>query len=330
MQKVILAGGGWTRLRPVSTEALPKQFISIFSSTSLLQDTFERLAKIDDRRDTIYFSTHQKYEDKIIQQIWCDVSQLILEPERKNTAPAIALVVKYLEDVIGCSEDEIILISPADHIISPQEKFSATILSWVDAAQQGNIVLFGVAPTSPEIGYGYIKYDPSMWWSIFPVDEFTEKPNLETAQQYLTSGQYLWNAGIFMFTLKTIKQAFATHCPDIFQMMQSPYSVFVHQFTTLQSISFDYAVMEKAANVVVSPMNLMWSDIWSWNAIYQLLVEQKVANMNPYLFLDDKNNLVFGKQKIIVDGIENTFVIMSEDGLYIAKKWNSQTLRRKN
>lgn len=330
MKKIILAGGGWTRLWPLSTEAMPKQFISIFSSTSLLQNTFERLAGIDGERDSVYFSTHQKYGDKIIQQIWCDVDKLILEPERKNTAPAIALVVKYLEDVVGCNEDEVVLVAPADHIISPQEKFSATILSWVDAAQQGNIVLFGISPTSPETGYGYIKYDPNILWNIFPVCAFTEKPNMETAQHYLDSGQYLWNAGIFMFTIKTIKTAFANYCPSLFRVMQESYDTFLQQFMSLESISFDYAVMEKASNVVVTPMNLMRSDIWSWDAINQLLIEEKVVNTNPHLLLDDKNNLVFGKQKIIIDGIENAFVIMTEDGLYVAKKWNSQTLRKES
>ena len=286
------------------------------------------MVNIDGEPDTIYFSTHEKYGDKIIQQIWCNPDKLILEPERKNTAPAIALLVKYLEDVMGSHEDEIVLITPSDHIISPQEDFAATILSWVHSAQQGNIVLFGVPPTSPEIGYGYIKYDSSAWWNVFPVHMFTEKPNLETAQNYLESGSYLWNAGIFMFTIKTIKQAFAHHCPSLFQMMQSSYTDFIQQFTTLESISFDYAVMEKASNVVVIPMNVMRSDIWTWDAIDQLLVQQKVVNTNPYLSIDDKNNLVFSKQKIIVDGIENTFVIIAESWLYLAKKWNSQALRK--
>lgn len=326
MKKIILAWGGWTRLRPLSTENNPKQFISIFSPISLLQDTVQRLTQIDWDAASVYFSTHQKYGDKIIQQIWCDVDKLILEPERKNTAPAIALVIKYLEDVVGCDDEEIVLITPADHVVSPEQDFSACILSWVSAAQEGNIVIFGVTPTKAETGYGYIKCIP--WWTISSVVAFTEKPDEETANKYLASGEYLWNAGIFMFTLGTIKKAFATYCPWLFHMMQQPYATFLEKFHSLESISFDYAVMEKASNVLVCPMHLMRSDIWSWDAIDELLAEQKVSNTNPYLLTDDQNNLVFSQKKIIVDGIKDSFIIISEDWAYVAKKWHSQSLRK--
>lgn len=285
------------------------------------------MSTIDGDNESIYFSTHQKYQDKIIQQIGCDKNKLILEPERKNTAPAIALVVKYLEDVIGCGENEVVLIAPADHVISPVKAFSDYILSWIASAQQGNIVVFGITPTAPETWYGYIKYTSHTWWSVFAVQEFAEKPNVSTAREYIASGQYLWNAGIFMFTIKTIKDAFATYCPSLFQLMQESYDVFIGKFSTLESISFDYAIMEKAKNVMVCPMDLLRSDIWSRDAVEELLIQQKVINTNPYLMNDDKNNLIFSQKKVIVDGIENSFVIVSEAGVYVAKKWNSQAIK---
>jgi mannose-1-phosphate guanylyltransferase/mannose-6-phosphate isomerase len=218
-----------------------------------------------------------------------------------------------------------VLITPADHVISPESDFSNYILSWVSSAQQWAIVIFGVSPTKPETWYGYIK--SNTWWLISAVEEFAEKPDIEIAKKYLASWQYLWNTGIFMFTIKTIKKAFATYCPWLFQMMQAPYPMFLEWFNALESISFDYAVMEKASDVLVCPMHLMWSDIWSRDAIDELLIQHEALNTNPFLVRDNQNNLIFSQKKCIVNGISDSFIITSEAWTYAAKKWNSQALK---
>jgi len=137
-----------------------------------------------------------------------------------------------------------------------------------------------------------------------------EKPKLDTAIQYLSSGNYLWNAGIFMFTIKTIKEAFQKYCPQLFNLMQEPYHIFVEKFGTLESISFDYAIMEKVTNVVVCPMDLFWSDIGSWDAVDEIINQNQIKNYNPYLKVDQNNNMIYSKEKVIVDGVQNSFVII--------------------
>jgi mannose-1-phosphate guanylyltransferase/mannose-6-phosphate isomerase len=270
---VILAGGGGTRLAPLSTEDNPKQFITLVGKDSLLQTTFTRFQPLEGQ---LFVSSSVKYQDKILHQLPISEKKLILEPERKNTAPAIALIVKVLE-AQNAQPDDLILLSPADHIIQPQSMFENYIHLGVESAKEGNIVLFGIQPTYPETGYGYIK--TANVTTITTIESFKEKPTKEVAEEYLKAGNYLWNSGIFLFTLTTIKEAFETHCPEIAQWMQGSLDDFLQHFSALPSLSIDYALMEKAKKIQIIRMNkLEWWDIGDWERLrkfYERYPEKK-------------------------------------------------------
>jgi mannose-1-phosphate guanylyltransferase/mannose-6-phosphate isomerase len=263
---IILAGGGGTRLAPLSTEDTPKQFITLVGENSLLQTTFKRLASLGEGQ--IFISSSLKYKEKILQQLPQSEKNLILEPARKNTAPAIALIAKTME-AQGVSDDDLLLLSPADHIITPQSAFEAYIHAATPLAQQGNIVLFGIPPTTPETGYGYIKVESAVIeQGMGDIVSFTEKPTLEKAESYLASGDYLRNSGIFFFSLGTIKQAFQRFCPDLYQAMSGSLEDFIENFEQLTPISIDYAVMEKADNLKMCVMkDVEWWDIGDWERL---------------------------------------------------------------
>jgi mannose-1-phosphate guanylyltransferase/mannose-6-phosphate isomerase len=280
LYKVILAGGGGTRLAPLSTEEHPKQFITLIGEDSLLQTTYKRLQLKDENGkqsdDTIFVSSSTKYKEKILQQLSISEKNLILEPERKNTAPAIALIVKSLE-AQGAQPDDLILISPADHVIQPQETFETYMQIGFECAKAGNIILFGIPPTTPETGYGYIKIAPSPQHCeplatrqspVYLIKSFKEKPTKEVAEEYLKEGNYLRNSGIFLFTLQTIKEAFHTYCPEIDQHIQGTLDEFLQYFHLLTPISIDYAIMEKTEKIQIVPMkNLEWIDIGDWERL---------------------------------------------------------------
>ena len=265
LYKIILAGGGGTRLIPLSTEENPKQFISLIGEDSLLQTTFKRMKGHSENTDNIFISSSSKYKEKILQQLPINKNQLILESERKNTAPAIALIVKALEEN-WAKEDDLILISPADHIITPQETFEQYIHQGEEYTKQGNIVLFGIQPTYPEIGYGYIKVKEND--TISDIDSFKEKPDQTTAEKYINEGNYLWNSWMFLFSVKTIQEAFKKHCPDIYKYMTWNLEHFIQNFQNLKPISIDYAIMEKADNIKICSMkNLERIDIGDWERL---------------------------------------------------------------
>jgi mannose-1-phosphate guanylyltransferase / mannose-6-phosphate isomerase len=273
MYSVILAGWWGTRLYPLSTEENPKQFIAITDDKSLLQNTVERVLHFSDAAH-IGISTTRAYKDKTLEQLKIyGVDTIISEPERRNTAPAIAYIIRYLEHKKHIESDALILVCPADHHISPVEAFVTVVQKGIQYAENWKIVLFGIKPDAPETGYGYIKADTI-------VEKFTEKPDLETAQRYLAEGGYFWNAGIFMFRIDTMKEEFKTFAPEIHAHMSLPFDEFVTRFSELPKISIDYAVMEKTKNCILIPMDLQRSDLGSRDAVRkygrpELLIEFK-------------------------------------------------------
>ncbi|MDR2415168.1 MAG: mannose-1-phosphate guanylyltransferase [Candidatus Peribacteria bacterium] len=273
LYKVILAGGGGTRLAPLSTEENPKQFITLVGENSLLQTTFTRLQPLEGQ---LFISSSVKYQEKILQQLPLNEKKLILEPERKNTAPAIALIVKSLE-AQQAQPDDLLLLAPADHIIQPQSTFEKYINLGIEKAKTGNIILFGVQPTTAETGYGYIKV--AHLDTIVSIESFKEKPTKEVAEEYLKAGNYLWNSGIFLFTLRTIQKAFQAHCSEIAQQMKGNLEEFLQHFSALPALSIDYAIMEKAENIQIIPMKeIEWWDIGDWERLkrfYETYPEQK-------------------------------------------------------
>ncbi len=238
MKIVILAWGHGTRLWPVSRTNFPKQFMEFVDGKSLIQLTVERFMKvIDSEKDTIHINTKDDYKSHILNQLgnyW--LWDIIIEPSNNGTLMALAFVIKYMEDKLNVDENEIILLSPSDHLISPVEKFKKYIDNAKDIAKKWNLVLFGIRPTKPEIGYWYIKIKGRTNAKlqstknkdlVYDVEEFKEKPSLEIAKKYLLDGNYLWNSGMFMFNIKTIKEEFKLYSPKIFKAMEGTFTDFV-------------------------------------------------------------------------------------------------------
>ena len=336
MKTVILAGGSGTRLFPLSRENYPKQFIKIADESSLLQKTFNRCKHFTNSKD-IFIVSGDKYQFHIKNQLEeigeKDFKNIILEPVGRNTAPAIALAVKYLLEKENATEDSIIFITPSDHIISPEEKFSEYIKEAEVVAKEGYIVTFGVRPSKPETGYGYIEADEKKILNKgYKVKKFHEKPDLKTAQTYLLKGNFFWNSGMFMFSIKTILNEFKNHSPDIYSFIEKlSYEELVMSFSDMPDISIDYAVMEKSKNIAVIPVDIVWSDVGSWDSLYDVLDKDNKGNakVGNVVDIDTENSLVFGDSKRIVStiGLKDLIIVDTDDVVLIAKRGESQKVR---
>lgn len=333
MKHIILAGGSGTRLWPFSRNSYPKQFLHFGDNETLLQKTIKRFYPQSSVED-ILIVTGEAYlhiaKDQLRAIHPAFEKQILVEPEKRNTAPAICLAVKYFQDVLGIDEEECFLVSSADHFISPESVLLATAIEGESEVKKGNHLIFGIRPNKPETGYGYIKTKSTHTGNFFSVDQFVEKPDYPTAQLYLLSGKYLWNAGIFLFQIKTFLQDIQVHCPDIHRLMEGTFQETHSKFSLMPDISIDYALMEKSDHLLVAPLDVTWSDVGSWDSVYDLL--DKDANRNVkignILDIDTTNSLIMGKKRLISTvGLENMIIVDTEDALFIGKKGKSQMVK---
>jgi len=332
MKHVILAGGSGTRLWPFSRNSYPKQFLHFGDGESLLQKTVKRFYPQVPAKD-ILIVTSQAYLHMTKTQLFqidpALEKQILIEPEKRNTAPAICLAAKYFQDVLKADPEDCFLVSSADHIISPEELFVSTVLKGESAVKQGKHLIFGIRPNKPETGYGYIKTAGK--GPFLNVEQFVEKPDVAKAQLYLLSGNYLWNAGIFLFQIKTFLQDIKEYCPEIDSLMQGSFEDMRSNFYKMPDISIDYALLEKSEKLLVAPLDISWSDVGSWDSIYDLF--DKDANQNVklgnILDLDTSNCLIMGNKRLISTvGLEDMIIIDTDDALFIGKKGQSQTVKR--
>lgn len=317
---VILAGGSGSRLWPLSRELYPKQLLTLNADKSLLQATFERLNNFIPAQNIISV-TNSKHHSNIKMQLskLSEDTVILAEPISKNTAPAIALSIKYI--VENYNEDEIILVVPSDLQINDVEKFTQTIKSSEHFANEGFIVTFGIKPNYPETGYGYICTENEK------VVSFVEKPNRQTAEKYIQNGNYFWNSGIFMFKASTIIKEFKKYCPEIDSVIKnidfSEKSISFTEFDKMPNISIDYAIIEKSSNIVMVELKSDWKDLGSWKSIYE--ISPKDENNNVFvghvLDKDSKNSLVYSSSKLVATiGLEDTVIVETEDAILACKK----------
>lgn len=339
---VILCGGSGTRLWPLSRKSYPKQFLPLSGERSLFQDTLQRASLVSDSSSIVI--TNNDYRFLVAEQVdqaQADVSQIILEPDAKNTAPAIA--VAALEAINHSNgETPYLLVLPADHAVQDCSAFSQAVREAQNAALDDKLVTFGIVPDKAETGYGYIQAAiQESKGSARPVEQFVEKPILEKAEEYLVAGNYFWNSGMFLFRadlyieeLEKYTPGMVTACKasiyngnkdlDFFRLDQD-------SFSKCPEDSIDYAVMEKSSDVMVVPMNAGWSDIGSWPA----LSDTKQADVNgnvthsEAILLETSNCFVHSEKKLVATiGVDNLVIVDTPDALLIAEKNKAQDVKK--
>lgn len=333
MQIVILMGGKGVRLWPLSNEELPKQFLHFGDGESLLQKTLKRISAFPLAKEII-LSTNHSYTDIAKAQIekigLSDRCHILLEPERRNTAPAIALAVKYLEEKLETDPDEPVLILPADHFISEVEKFFGYLRMTEEAVKREKIALFGIKPTRPETGFGYVMTDSLFMDGIYSVKQFCEKPNLKRAKEYILRSDCLWNAGIFCFTPRVFWRELEEHAPELFEAGQGGLEKLLQQFWQLPPISIDKALMEKSKQIVICPMDLNWFDVGSWDNVYEAMEKDKNQNVKigNVIDIETTSSLIMGGKKLISTiGLKDMLIVETDQAIFIAKKGHSQKIR---
>ena len=334
MKTFILSGGSGSRLWPLSKKKYPKQFLSLLGSSSLIRQTIDRFETLIPRKDTFLISG-KAFRTLLIEEnkILCLPPQnILLEPSAKNTLPAIALGVTYLLYEQKTSLDEIIFISPADHYIQPKDQFSKALRQASKLASQGYLVTFGIKPCRADTGYGYILKDTnhSIDHDSYKVKAFVEKPNKQTADEYIASGNYLWNAGIFAFSINSFLEACKQYTPTLFNLMETSYANFLKYFHEIEAISIDYGIMEKSNQVAVLPLDLQWTDIGSFDSFFELL--QMDANHNitkGKTILHNSRNCLIQADSQLIAGIDlEDLIIIEKDGaILISKKGSSQKVK---
>ncbi|MEZ8144191.1 mannose-1-phosphate guanylyltransferase/mannose-6-phosphate isomerase [Enterovibrio sp. FF113] len=342
MVPVILSGGSGSRMWPLSRKDFPKQFLSLVSDHTLLQDTVLRLPQGAAESPIFICSEDHRFIVKDqLADIHCKARSVLLEPIGRNTAPAVALAALELESMgLG---DELMLVLPADHVIRDKNKFHRALEAAEQQAKAGKLVLFGIEPTGPETGYGYVKSGEALNHGSFEVDRFVEKPDARTAIGYLKSGGYYWNSGMFLFKVSTVLKELQTHTPDIIEHCQEAintkfkdldfYKIDEYVFSRCPDISIDYAVMEKTQDAVIVPLNAGWNDVGSWSALWEERndIRDDAGNVYQGDVIGEHNIdcLVKSSHRLVnVNGLKDTIVIETKDAVMVSHRDYVQDIKQ--
>jgi mannose-1-phosphate guanylyltransferase len=342
---LIMAGGVGSRFWPVSRTEYPKQFIDFFGiGKTLIQSTYDRFLKICPP-ENIFIVTNEIYTDIIKTQL-PDIqdNQILAEPIMRNTAPCIAYGSMKISEL---NPDAVIVVAPSDHTIADLDSFVSAIEESLEAAAQNDcLITLGIKPSRPDTGYGYIQYVDNTLASdprIHKVKLFTEKPNLELAKSFIQSGDFLWNAGIFIWSAKAINNAFHKHLPEMHEIFQSGLSVYntlkesafiSDAYQQCTNISIDFGIMEKANNVYVLPADFGWSDLGTWASIYDMAEKDYVGNAvipSEKVMMFDSSNCMVNVPKdklVILQGLHDYIVVESNNILLVCPRSEEQSVKQ--
>ena len=354
---VILAGGSGSRLWPLSRQYFPKQFLSLDGDASMLQTTINRLSPVIDARNVLIVTQESHAKGEAYHALF--PYQSLFEPVGRNTAPAIALAAAYLR---ADGADPIMVVLPADHIIKDEVGFRAHLNTAIEAAQDGKLITFGIQPTRPDTGFGYIKtkkrtegqglsvktaaggspqssvLEPQS--CIYEVERFTEKPDHVTAERFLKEGDYYWNSGMFVWRASAILAEIERYLPAVYQVIQTIVAesratglfrqAVENHFAAMPSISIDYGVLEKSDNVSLIPCDIGWNDVGSWHAVHEISAKDPGGNVlqGNVIALDCKNSLIRAEKRLVAAiGVENLCIVETADAVLISKSDQAQRVR---
>ncbi|MEC9490919.1 MAG: mannose-1-phosphate guanylyltransferase [Halanaerobiales bacterium] len=340
---LIMAGGEGTRFWPLSRKDNPKQFLKLNDEQkTMLQQTVERISQLVPY-EQIFIATNDSYQQAIKDQLTeVPEDNIIIEPLKRNTAPSIGLSSVIIEEKYPGST---MLVLPADHLIKDQNNFFDILKKAIMTAAAGkNLVTIGIEPTHPETGYGYIHFGDKLHTidgdSVFKVENFTEKPDLDTAAEFLKDGSYLWNSGMFIWNLNSILANIEEHLPKLYLSLEKirealnteqQSEIIKEEFEKMESISIDYGIMEKADDIFVIPGSFGWDDLGSWPALERIkkVDEQGNVVVGKHYGIDTKNSIIHSTDKLITTiGLDNIVIVNTEDAVLICDKKRAQDVKK--
>ncbi|PML61253.1 mannose-1-phosphate guanylyltransferase/mannose-6-phosphate isomerase [Vibrio breoganii] len=335
---VIMAGGSGSRLWPLSRTHYPKQFISLTSDDTMLQETIKRLDGIEHKSP--FLICNEEHRFIVAEQLRNNSishSGIVLEPVGRNTAPAIALAALQ---AVNDGDDPLLLVLAADHVIKNEVKFADAVEQAKTHAIQGKLVTFGIVPTGPETGYGYIKQGNSVGSTGYDVERFVEKPNLETAKEYVASKEYLWNSGMFLFKASRYLEELGAHRPDILEACKKSIAgcssdldfirLDEEAFKACPDDSVDYAVMEKTKDAVVVPLDAQWSDVGSFSSLWEVADKDQNGNVahGDVITTGTNNSFIYSQSKLVSTvGVDDLVVVETKDAVLVAHKDKVQDVK---
>ncbi|MCR5863280.1 mannose-1-phosphate guanylyltransferase [Flavobacterium sp. J372] len=338
---ILMAGGVGSRFWPVSTTQFPKQFHDMLGTgDTLIQKTFSRLSQLVPA-ENILILTNEIYNDIVLEQLpQVSQQQILLEPAMRNTAPCILYASLKIQKM---NPDAVMVVAPSDHWIEDEAAFIDNLQQAFDFAQNSDVlVTLGIQPTFPNTGYGYIEYDKTDRNNLKKVMQFREKPDYETAKQFLASGNFVWNAGIFIWNVQAVTSAFKNFQPAIAELFENGYDSynttaekeFINEnYAKADNISIDYAIMENAQNVYVLPATFDWNDLGTWGSLHDKLPKDEKNNtvVNAKLFIENSSNNIIRTDKdkiVIIDGLDDYIVVDKEKILLIFPKEKEQEIKK--
>lgn len=336
-----MAGGVGSRFWPVSTQDFPKQFHDMLGTgDTLIQKTFHRLADLIPK-ENIFILTNERYNDLVLEQLpEVEQRQVVLEPAMRNTAPCILYASLKIQKE---NPNAVMIVAPSDHWIEDEKTFSKNVQQAFDFCSQNNALMtLGIQPTFPNTGYGYIEYNQTSQEVIKPVSQFREKPDYNTAKEFIEQGNFLWNAGIFMWSVQSVVEAFQNNQPELYNLFENGISVYNTDFEDdfikdnypkAENISVDYAIMEKSTNVYVIAAEFDWNDLGTWGSLYDKLDKDESNNalVNARTLTEDASGNMIRTQTnkiVVVDGVKDYIIVDKEEVLLIFPKSKEQDIKK--